>query len=242
MTTMIDRQSPIPMYFQLKQILLEKIEGQEWLPGALIPSEQEFQDMYGLSRTTVRQTLSELVYEGVLVRQRGRGTYVSRPKLTHGPTKRLNLTEMIRQQGLEPGWRILERRWVQPNRHIQEVMHLNPETRVYRIVRLRLVNDEVIGYHAIYLTERYVAYIDAPALERGESTAYIEKAPEMQSSMAQRSIEAVAADDVRARALGIEEGSPLLQIERVISATDGTVIEFLQAAYRGDRFKYQIST
>ena len=61
----LDRSSPLPLYFQLKQILLERIEQGEWQPGDLMPGEQDLQDTYGLSRTTVRQTLGDLVNEGV---------------------------------------------------------------------------------------------------------------------------------------------------------------------------------
>ena len=79
MSHQIDRSSPLPLYYQLKQILLEKIESGLWSPGDLIPSEHELQETYGVSRTTVRQTLSDLVHEGVLVRHRGRGTLSRNP-------------------------------------------------------------------------------------------------------------------------------------------------------------------
>ena len=81
----VDRSSPLPLHYQLKQHLLEKIESGEWKPNDLIPSEQEMQTSFGLSRITVRQALSDLVYEGLLIRERGRGTFVAPPKMTHSP-------------------------------------------------------------------------------------------------------------------------------------------------------------
>ena len=97
--TVLDRNSPIPLYYQLKNVLLTKIQQSEWQAGDLIPSEQELQETFGLSRTTVRQTLSELVNEGWLSRHRGRGTFVTHPTMTHNPIRRLGASEYLEQQG-----------------------------------------------------------------------------------------------------------------------------------------------
>lgn len=234
----IDRTSPLPLYYQLKQILMEKIQGEEWHAGAMIPSEQELQDTYGLSRTTVRQTLTEMVFEGLLTRQRGRGTFVSPSKLTHNPDKRMGLSQAMLQQGIQPGWRVLEKTWVIPNSKVQT--ELNISSKVFQIRRLRLADQEPIGHHSAYVPETIARYVQEDALLAGESSQYLQNAPQMQDSYARRTIEAVAADEVDANLLGIEEDAPILQIERVIFAPDGTPIEFMQARYRGDRFKYQI--
>lgn len=95
----VDRNSPLPLHYQLKQHLLEKIESGEWKPNDLIPSEQEMQNSFGLSRITVRQALSDLVYEGLLIRERGRGTFVAPPKMTHSLEERKSLTEFMTEKG-----------------------------------------------------------------------------------------------------------------------------------------------
>lgn len=77
---MIDKQSPIPIYYQLEQYMKEKIEKGEWQPGEMIPSERELAEMYDISRMTVRQAVNNLVNDGYLIRRRGKGTFVAAQK------------------------------------------------------------------------------------------------------------------------------------------------------------------
>lgn len=261
MLNTIDRTSPIPLHYQLKQVLLEKIEAGEWQSDDLIPSEQELQDTFGISRTTVRQTLSELVFEGRLVRERGRGTFVARPKMTHSPREHMSLTETLKAQGIEPGWRVLETAWVSPDKNVREQLQLEGHVRVFRIRRVRLAADEPIGYHIAYLPEVVANQvignqvignqvignqvignqINTDTLETGGSLNYLSGLALMHESKANRTIEAVAAEETEAELLEIEPGCPILLISRVTVSKSGMPIEFMQASYRGDRFKYQIS-
>jgi len=80
--TDIDRSSPVPIYHQLKSLILEQIESGLWRSGDRIPTEQELCRLYDISRAPVRQALSELAREGVLTRRPGRGTFVN----SHAPT------------------------------------------------------------------------------------------------------------------------------------------------------------
>ncbi|NTU78851.1 MAG: GntR family transcriptional regulator [Chloroflexales bacterium] len=236
----IDRSSPIPLHYQLKQILLGKIEQNEWQTGDMFPTEQELQNSYQLSRTTVRQTLLDLTAEGWLVRQRGRGTFVTRPKFTHSPEEHYGLTDQLLRQGITPGWKIVAQEWAQPAIEIRAALRLAPEEPAYTICRLRLAGEEPIGYHSAYLPEAIAALIDHRALSEGESLRYLKQLPQMYNSRAQRTIEAVAASEIETTWLGMEPGAPVLLIERLITTEDGTPLEFLQAHYRGDRFRYQI--
>ena len=81
----IERGSPLPLYHQLKQVLLERITRGEFRPGVPLPGDHELVHSYRLSRTTVRQALRKLELTGVITRQRGRGTFLAGPKLRHGP-------------------------------------------------------------------------------------------------------------------------------------------------------------
>lgn len=237
----IDRNSPLPLHYQLKQLLLEKITSGAWAVGTLIPSELELQDTYGLSRTTVRQALMDLVFEGRLIRERGRGTFVAPPKMAHSPEERRGLTQFMAEQGITPGWRVLEEKWVEAAPEVADKLNVPAGSRVWRLRRLRLANREPIGSHTAYVPEALTAYIDHNALQDGESMLYLRRAPQLHTSRAHRTIEAVAATESDVKPLGVKAGAPILQIERVTVAADGTPLEFLQARYRGDRFKYQIT-
>jgi len=242
MTPTIDRTSPIPLYFQLKQILLEQIDAGTWQPGDLIPGEQELQDTYGLSRTTVRQTLADLVHEGRLHRQRGRGTFVTQPKFAHDPNVRPGAAEYIHSEGLTPGWEVISSDWVtDPPEGVRAKLKVSEDTRIFRINRLRLANNEPIGYHFAYVPEFVVPQLNLDKLTEGGSLRYLRNAPQMHNSVAQRAIEATAANGPEVQLLKASTGDPILTIERLIIAEDGTPIELLWAAYLGDRFKYQVT-
>lgn len=236
----IDRTSPLPLHHQLKQHLLEKIESGEWKSDDLIPSEQELQDQFGLSRTTVRQALSDLVHEGLLIRERGRGTFVTPPKMTHSPDARKGLTEFMLEQGITPGWRVLEKGVVTADKETAVNLNLSPGSRVYRLSRLRLAEERPIGVHTAWLPEAIAAQINEAALLEGGSLQYISHIPQMMTSRASRTIEAVSASEPEASLLQMTPGSPILQITRIVRSSGGEPLEYLQAQYRGDRFKYQI--
>ena len=82
MRTKIDRGSSIPYYVQLMEALGEEIEARRWKPGDQLPPEQELCTLFGVSRTVVRQALQQLEFEGLVVRERGRGTFVAEPKIS----------------------------------------------------------------------------------------------------------------------------------------------------------------
>ena len=79
---MLTRESPVPLYIQLKQLLIDRIAAGDWKPGDMLPTEEQLQEQYGVSRTTVRLAFKELEIEGKISRQQGRGTFVSEPKIS----------------------------------------------------------------------------------------------------------------------------------------------------------------
>ncbi len=103
----IYRNSPLPRYFQLKEIMRERIRSGEWKPGELIPSERELSEKYGISRMTARQAITELVNEGLFYREQGKGTFVSQRKITQQLIHLTGFTEDIRARGQRPGTKVL---------------------------------------------------------------------------------------------------------------------------------------
>ncbi len=106
----IDKQSPIPIYFQIMEQLKTQIKNGELKADALLPSEREYAEQFGISRMTVRQALSNLVNEGFLYRQKGRGTFVSKLKMEQPLQGLTSFTEDMRSRGMKPGWLPIRRR------------------------------------------------------------------------------------------------------------------------------------
>ena len=237
----IDRDADIPLYYQLKQIITQRIEQGVWQPGDLIPTELELQESFGLSRTTVRQALGELTQEGRLLRRRGAGTIVAPPQNRVDPDRHLSLSEYLRLQGRTPSWQLLDQLWVPADETVAESLAVAPGTDVYSIHRLRLADEEPLGIHRLYVPEDVASHIDMVALRASASLHYLKELPAMLNSRAFRSIQALPAGPPETEYLKIPPGTPVLLIERTIVSETHRPLEFLRAVYRGDRFQYQIT-
>lgn len=237
----VDRDDPVPLYHQLYRILLEQITSGVWKPGDLIPSEKELGQKYQLSRITIRQTLQQLATDGYLSREQGRGTFVSQPKIQHGPEGSFGLTGYLRAHGYTAGWRLLSMDKVEPPEKIRALLQMKEGQPTLLIRRFRLADQEVIGLHRVYVPFPLAAGVKREYLEQGESSlAYMEECMGLVLSHSHRSVSAIAASEHEASLLGVGAGFPLLQIERTTIGMDDVPVEYLRAAYRGDRFEYYL--
>ena len=236
---MLERASSIPLYHQLKTLLATRIELGEWKPGDLIPGEIELQSTYALSRTTVRQALRELEFDGLLTRYRGRGTFVAGPKLTHGLDARDALDRDMIAQGMRPGWRVLRAGVVDVSPAIVERLQLTVP-RAFELCRLRLANDEPIAVHVAHVPAEAEAGLDRARLGDGASLAYLQSNGALSGAMSERLLDAVPATDDEAALLDVDPGAPLLRIRRLVLDRGGKPLEHCVATYRGDRFQYHL--
>jgi DNA-binding GntR family transcriptional regulator len=236
----IERDSPIPLYYQLKQLLGDRIANGELQSGDMFPTEEQLQTEYEVSRTTVRQALKELELEGLVSRQRGRGTFVTQPKIDHSPEPNFSLTDALVRQGIKPDWRVLSAGWVAASIDVADQLELDPGTPVFQLQRLRLTDDEPIGYHIAHAAPAAATSIDKEKIAEGGSLRYLRGSDALAHSYVNRTIEAIGAPAEVAQLLDVEEGSPILLISRQVLNPDGVVLEILQAMYRGDRLQYHV--
>src|SRR5256884_1224826 len=141
----IYRNSPLPRYFELKEIMRERIRSGEWKPGELIPSERELSEKYGISRMTARQAITELVNEGLFYREQGKGTFVSQRKITQQLIHLTGFTEDIRARGQKPGTKVLSAEMFPADETAAEKLSIDPGTLIFRLQRLRLADDEPLA-------------------------------------------------------------------------------------------------
>src|SRR5690606_36647664 len=107
MARRVSKNSPIPLYYQLKEILQEMIDNEELKPGDALPSERELCEILGISRMTVRKAVMDLVNEGIVYREQGKGTFVAKPKSKHLLNKLQGFTEEMEEKGLKVKTQIL---------------------------------------------------------------------------------------------------------------------------------------
>jgi GntR family transcriptional regulator len=194
-----------------------------------------------LSRITIRQTLQQLAADGYLSRQQGRGTFVSQSKVQHGPEGAFGLTGYLRAHGYAAGWRLLAMEQVKPPEKVQSILNLKDDQMVLQIRRFRLADDDVIGWHRVYVPFPLAEQVKEEYLTQGESSLhYMEECMKLPLSHSHRSVSAVAASEREADLLNVSVGFPLLQIERTTYGIDDVPVEYLRAVYRGDRFEYYL--
>ncbi len=237
----INFESHIPYYLQLIDILKEKVQQAEWAPGDQIPGEQDLCEHYQVSRTVVRQALRELEYEGVITRQKGKGTFISLPKISEGLVQKLTgfYQDMV-ERGLKPGSKVLYQNVSPASEKVARFLNINPSDRVIDIQRLRYINDE-----PIQLVTTYVPFEICPGLASVDLTnrslyEYLEKECGIFIAKGQRYIEAVLANEHEATLLGIDRGAPLLMLDSVSFSEDGRPIEYYHALHRGDRSRFEV--
>jgi GntR family transcriptional regulator len=237
----IDRSSPIPYYIQLKDTIREKIERGEWKAGDQIPSEPDLCLMFNVSRTVIRQALKDIAYEGLIVREKGKGTFVAEPKISESLIQNLTgFYQDMQDRGHTPVSKVLKQEVIPANPKVAKYLSLAAGALVIEIQRLRFVQGE-----PIVLVTTYLPYSLCPKLMQIDLTnrslyKFIEEECNLFISRGQRVIEAVAANDHEAQLLQVPEGAPLILINSVSYLSDGTPIEYYHAIHRGDRSRFEV--
>lgn len=232
----IDRHSKYPYYQQLYEILRTKIARGDWQPGDMIPPESELIEQYQVSRSTVRQVLEMLVNEGLIYRQRGRGSFVSHPTLEQSMNRIVSFTEDMQQRGFTPGTRVLSASVLPAPDEIADKLQVQAGEDLACIRRLRLADNEPMSIEESYLVHRYCENIlqhdyakkplrEVLALEYGVRIVY-----------AKQVIQAILAPEEPANLLAIKSNSALLFIERISFSQTRLPVEFLRLYYRADRY------
>ncbi len=234
----LDRSSPLPLYYQLRNVILQQIENGVLSPGDTLPAERELIDRYGVSRITVRQALNSLMADGLLYRQRGLGTFVRKSRIEQELSTLTGFSEEMIARGLVPGAKLISAEMVEADGVVAAKMQIAPGGRVFRLVRLRLADGEPVALDFNYLPVEIGERLQRENLEEALYTLFPKMGVEL--DWADQAIQAGPADELVAEQLGIKKGTPVLLMERVVSATDGTVVEYSRTSYRSDRYIYRV--
>ena len=227
---------PIPLYYQLKEILLEYIKENPIDPEKPIPTEIKLSEFFGISRPTVRQAINELVVEGFLYRIKGKGTFTSKPKIKQDFLLVLdNFNNEMRKKGLTPSTKLLEFKVVKSDEDISEALHLSLYSDVFQLSRLRFADEEPNVFVVTYIPYNQCSNLVSEDLESDSLYEILEKKYNLIISKVTRVLEAKLASEYEAKLLHIEKGAPLQFFESIAYLNDSTPIEYSLANYRGDR-------
>lgn len=237
----IDRSSPLPFYYQLKQILVSDITERHLSPGDRLPGDHDLTSAYHVSRTVVRQALSELETEGVIDRVKGRGTYVAQHKTSERLVQTLTgLSEDVEARGSQLRSEVLRLEVVPADEQVARELGLALGVSVIVLERLRFVDDE-----PWVLVTGHLPLDVAPGLLDDDLThqslyALLEKKYGVVLRHGERSVEAAVASTSLARQLGIRPGDPVLVLRSTVYGDDERPVELFVAYHRGDRSRFEV--
>ncbi|MBA2679819.1 MAG: GntR family transcriptional regulator [Ktedonobacteraceae bacterium] len=234
----IDKNSPIPAYYQIMKHLREKIADGAYSINSTLPPERELVEMYQVSRMTVRQAIAELVNEGILVRRKGIGTFVAPPKLEQELSSLTSFTEDMAQRGMKAGGRILSFKEISPDATLQKILGLSAEETVFESVRLRLADEEPMALETTTLIAALCPGLKWEDLENQSLYKLLTERWNLQLEYATQSLEPILAPSHEAAILDVAPGAPLLLMHRTTYDEGGRAFEHVKSLYRGDRYKF----
>lgn len=237
----LNKDVPIPLYYQLEQNLLALIEEGVFVEGDLIPTEKELSNFLEISRPTVRQALNSLVDSGYLIRNRGVGTFVTKPKLTDQFFVKLESynDELIKQDRV-PHTEVLRFKEIPAIDHVNKKLNLDLHKSLLHLQRLRYADDCPIVYLDTYMPYDTFQLLLQENLAENSLYSLMNEVCGIVVTHAQRYIEAVPARANEAKLLKIEENAPIC-LTRSVSFTDNKIpIEYSIARYRGDKTKFLV--
>jgi GntR family transcriptional regulator len=234
----IYKNSPLPRYYQLKEIMRERVQSNEWKPGDLIPSERELSEKYGISRMTARQAITDLVNEGLFYREQGKGTFVSERKITQQLMRLTGFTEDIKARGQKPGTKVLSAQMVPADETTAEKLHIDPGTLVFRLQRLRLADDEPLAIELSQTSFKGCEKLLEEDLEQNSLYRLLETKYGIPLLEADQELEAGLASNEDAQLLKISVGRPVLFTRRITYSERNQPIEYAQAVYCGNKYVF----
>ncbi|MGH3454019.1 MAG: GntR family transcriptional regulator [Nocardioidaceae bacterium] len=234
----INRSSPVPLYFQVAEQLERAIVDGELAPGDRIANEVTMASELGLSRPTMRQAIQLLVDKGLLVRKRGVGTQVVHGQIRR-PVELTSLHDDLQRAGQTPQTEVLSCQRVESDEPVAQELRLSTGSLVWSLERLRFVGDEPLALLHNYLP---VDILDLESVDLAASGLYeCLRQAGIQLRVANQQIGARRAEAREARLLGERRGSPLLTMARTAFDSTGRAVEYGTHVYRPERYTFEVT-
>lgn len=228
------------LYQQITEQLREQILIGALAPEAKLPSESELSRRFQVSRITVRQALAELQKSGLIYSLQGKGTFVAKPKTFQDVTQLQGLAEAMQSRGFEVINRLHSLKLATASAVVAAKLQLPAKSKVTAIKRVRLVNRQVISLEVTYLPAQYFDVLSRADLVNRDIFSILENDAGLALGGAELAIDAILAERELSRALSINEGSPIMRIERLSYSAAKKPIDFEYLYYRGDAFQYRL--
>jgi GntR family transcriptional regulator len=236
----IDHRSSVPLHAQVEELMRKMAEMKPYKEGKLLPNEVELAKQLGISRNTLRQATSKLVYEGVLIRKKGVGTKFSDTHVDSRARNWSSFTQEMKAKGITVKNFEIKATWVFPDKEVARFLGIPGEKKVLQMERLRGTSKGPFVYFISWFHPR----IGLTGNEDFSRPLYeiLEKEHATVVKVSKEEISACAADRELARKLGMDPGKPILKRKRLVYDPGDRPVEFNVGYYRGDSFTYTIES
>jgi GntR family transcriptional regulator len=238
---MINKYSNIPLYSQLKNLIIEKIESGEFAAESKIPSEQELCEQYDISRPTVRQAITELTNNGYLYKEKGKGTFVAKSKTKVDIKNYTGFTDSI-LDSQDPGLHnIISIKSVKGSElnHLENIFgsSYGRQSDYAEIKYVSKHKNEMLSLNTSYIPMSLFPGIIEDIKAKKPSYDIMRGKYPLLPVKTKSSLEIIYTDHEDAQYLQVQSGQPLMKIENVMYSKSGQVVEFILAKYRSDKCK-----
>lgn len=223
----LDKNGNVPLHVQVSDFVREKIYSREWGVEERIPSEHELMAMLGLSRGTVQKGIRALVDEGLLVQQRGRGTYVTQPVMARPSSNRLlSYAESMHAQGIDFVTRVVELRRETAGKACAQFLQLNQGEKCLYLSRVRSVDNKPVMFIESHLNIRVAPGLEMVDFSQEGLFAAVERLSGRGVGSSEVTYRARTAGRMRAKYLECDEHTPILECAQLVRLDDGTPVEW----------------
>ncbi len=236
----LNKNSPVPIYYQLQQVIQNLINSNKIKEGEQLPTEEEICKLFNISRMTVRQTYDNLLRMELIYRLKGKGTFVSSKKIIFELSKLHSFSEDMKKRGLKVYSKVLEKRITRLDKAVKAKFHIPGNLKLLRIKRLRFVQHDPIALESSLIPVKMCPGLEKEDLARKSLFQILEKKYKLYISHSNQSIEPVLSDKVESSLLNIKIGSPLIRMTGTTYLKNNIPIEYIIGVYRGDRYKFNL--
>jgi GntR family transcriptional regulator len=229
----------VPFYAQVESAMARSIADGTWPPGAQLPAEEGLMERFQVSRTTVRKAVQNLAGRGLVEIRRGKGTYVTEPKITQELTELSGFVEDMQAQGRVATARVVDKQIVSADQEVARQLGVAVGISVVRIERVRLADGVALSFDETYLPAQIGAKIMADDLETEPIFSLLEQKYAIALVEAEYQLEAVLAPERVARFLGIAHKDPIFLIGRTSYSANRTPVDYERLYYRGDLVRFK---
>lgn len=227
-----------PLYAKIEAAIISDISTAILLPGSQLPPEDGLIERFGVSRTTVRKAIENLVARGVVEIRRGKGTFVAQPKITQELTELTGFVEDMKALGRTPTARLLDQQIVPADPGVARQLGVPVGSLVMRIRRARLADGIVMSFDETYLPREIGERVITHDLDAEPIFSLLEDKYDLPLIEAEYQLEAITASPDVAQALAVETGSAVFLIERTSYTSGHRAIDYEKLHYRGDLIRF----